>query len=247
MIVAVCGKGGVGKTTVSAVSALAMTRREGVKALMVDADPAAGLSMALAIKAERTLDDIRQDTVREIRDKRTDKEDVAVGIDFRLMDALTERGNLAFLSIGRPREEGCYCAVNSLLRDSIEVLAGRFDLTVIDAEAGIEQINRKVLRSIDYLLLVSDASAKGIRVARSIRDVACRWNARLKAGLLLNRVKNEDELRAAEAGTDLLILGRIPEDDTIRRFDARELSFFDLPSCPAADAVVKALEDARIL
>src|SRR5450756_2130876 len=164
MIVAVCGKGGVGKTTVTAVAARELSRLKDIKALVVDADPGGGLEMALSIKPKKTLNDVRKEIIEEAKAGKRDERDLAVSVDYILAEALTEVGNLAFLSIGRPEDEGCYCKVNVILRDAIEGLAGRFDVTVIDAEAGIEQVNRKVMGEVDYVLLVSDTSTKGIRV-----------------------------------------------------------------------------------
>src|SRR4030042_1176130 len=85
---------------------------------------------------------------------------------------LEERGDLAFLAIGRPEKEGCYCQVNDFLREIIESAAKSFDYVVIDGEAGIEQVNRRVMERVTHLILISDASARGINVARTIQSVA---------------------------------------------------------------------------
>ncbi len=246
-VVALCGKGGVGKTTVSAVIARALSLRKDLRALIVDADPAGGLGMALSVPVKRSVDEVRTDIIRTIKKGESDKRDLAVSVDYLLMEAVTERGNLAFLSIGRPEQIGCYCSVNTLLKNAIELLAGNFDITVIDAEAGIEQVNRNVMSAVDFLVLVSDTSVKGIRVAETIKKVAGEISGQDKTGLLLNRVRSEDEVGEISARTELDIIGWLPEDETIRRFDARELSFFNLPPCPAYNAAVKALEKAGIL
>lgn len=164
-----------------------------------------------------------------------------------MMEALTEKGNLAFLSIGRPLELGCYCSVNNLLRDAIELLADQFDLTVIDAEAGIEQVNRNVMSAVEFLVLVSDPSHRGIQVAETIRKVAGRISGPNQTGLLLNRVCSQNELKGIRRPQGLDLMGWIPEDETIRRFDTKGLGFFDLPSCPAREAVLKAFERANLL
>jgi len=246
-VVAICGKGGAGKTTVSAVFAKALSERNDLRALVVDADPTGGLGMALSIPVKRSIDEVRAETIRAIKTGESDRRDIAVSADYLLMEAISERGNLAFLSIGRPEQIGCYCSVNSLLRDAIEFLVGNFDITLIDAEAGIEQVNRDVMRAVEFIVLVSDTSAKGIRVAETIKKVAEEISGQNKTGLLLNRVRSEDEVREIEARTELEVIGWFPEDETIRRFDAQELSFFDLPPCPASKGVVEALERAKIL
>jgi len=246
-VAAICGKGGVGKTTVSAMTARILARSKGTRALLVDADPAGGLSMALSLPAERTVNDVRIDTIEQIKRRRADNRDLAVSVDYMLMEAVAERGRIAFLSIGRPQEHGCYCAVNSLLREAIELLAGKFDLVLIDAEAGIEQMNRNVMSAVDTLILVSDTSAKGLRVARDVRDVAEDAMREHRAFLLLNRIRSEQEAQAVSSSTDLRVAGWLPEDDTVRRFDADERSFFDLPSCPALEALERVFGKEGIL
>ena len=247
MIIAVCGKGGVGKTTVSAVAARALSRRKGARSLIVDADPAGGLSVALALDPGKTLNDVRKEIIEEVKAGLRDEKDLAVSLDYLLAEALTERGNLAFLSIGRPEDVGCYCKVNVLLKDAIEGLAGRFDCAVIDAEAGIEQVNRKVMSAVDYVLLVADTSAKALKVAETIKEVAERMIGGVGAGLLINRARDEGEAGAVVRNTSLQVLGWVPEDETVREFDAGGKSFLGLPDCPASNAIERALEAAGLL
>ncbi len=246
-VIAVCGKGGVGKTTVSAIISSAMSGQKEKRTLIVDADHAGGLGMALGISGQKSISKVRSKTIAEIKRGSADKKDLAMSIDYLLMEALTERDNLAFLSIGRPEDIGCYCSVNSLLRGAVEVLADKFDLVIIDAEAGIEQVNRKVMSAVDYLILVSDTSSKALRVAEEIKTVASEVNGQGRTGLLLNRIVSEDEVDEIKTKTTLEVIGWIPEDKTIRHFDAKEISFFELGPCPAKDAVEKAVAKTGIL
>jgi len=246
-VVAVCGKGGVGKTMVSAILCGELGRRKDRKALIIDADHAGGLEMALQLSGGKSINQVRVETIREIRKKNADHQDLARGIDYMVARALTEKGNLAFLSLGRPEEVGCYCSVNSLLREAIEQLAVRFDFTLIDAEAGIEQVNRNVMKAVDYLFLVSDTSAKAVRVAETIQKVAFENAGEAKAGLLVNRVHSKAELEEVKSRTALDVIGWIPEDETIRTFDGQNLSFFSLPPCPASAAVIEAAARVGVL
>lgn len=235
--IAVCGKGGVGKTAVVAMIAKVLLENGSIKALVIDADPSGGLSMTLSLPSGTTVNDIRKEVIRDAKRRRVDKADVTASADYHLFDALTEHGNLAFLSIGRPEEEGCYCQVNTLLRKAIELLSGDFELTVIDAEAGIEQINRRVIKKLDNLILLSDLSAKGLQVADTIKRVADDSIQYSEVSLLVNRVSNEKELEGISRSTSLPLNGWIPEDATIRRYDQDGISFFELPVCPALSAV----------
>ena len=189
-ILAFAGKGGVGKTSLSAavIRILSETYPD-KKILAVDADPAVGLSTALGLEPALTLDDVRLTIADAI-----DRGETATAVEllgearFHLADCIVERGNVSFLAIGRPEAAGCYCKINAYLKQVIEMLAGNYDVVVIDGEAGVEQINRRVMEHITDLILVSDASRKGISVAGSIVDVASRLAPEAKPGIIFNRV-----------------------------------------------------------
>jgi CO dehydrogenase maturation factor len=236
-VLAVCGKGGVGKTTISALLSRLLSEAASGRVLVVDADPAVGLGMALSRFPERSVNDIRKEIISAVRQHSTDSVDLAASVDYKMMEIVMDSGNLGFLSVGRPEEEGCYCQLNTLLREAIETLSSHFDLTLIDAEAGVEQVNRRVMRSVSHLLLVSDSALKAVRVAESIRKVADDAVAYRKLGLIVNRARGEEDARRLAAQTDLPLLGWIPEDDAVREFDAEARSFLELPACPALEAV----------
>ena len=227
-VVCICGKGGVGKTTISALLSRLVLERQGIRGLAVDADPGGGLSMALSLPVKKTVNDLRKTVIEAVKTRSSDRMNVAASIDFQLLESLSEHRNLAFLAVGRPEEEGCYCQVNSFLRESIQILAGQFDFTVIDAEAGVEQVNRRVIEQIDLLLLVSDQSAKGISVAETIAEVAAKTMRGHRTGLLLNRLQSLAEAEYIRRNTALDLLGWLPEDRLIREFDLSGRSFLGL-------------------
>lgn len=246
--VALCGKGGVGKTSVAALMMKALARRKDLKILAIDADPAVGLCLALGLDVKKTVDDIRNDLIRSIqKGGGQDKSATLHQLDYELFDALTERGNVCFLAIGRPESEGCFCKVNSLLKDIIEDLAKNFDVVLIDGEAGVEQINRRVMKTVDHLVIVSDTSAKGMNVAKTIKHLAQDNQAvhYQSMGMILNRVKDEQEAQRIKDNAPINVLGWIREDDLIREYDFDGKSFLDFPdtseACRTVEGIVKAL------
>lgn len=241
-IIALCGKGGVGKTSISASMIKILLTDPRKKVLAIDADPAVGLATALGIQVGRTVDDIRNELIRRIKSgEAQNKSEVLATLDYEMLAALEERQNLGFLAIGRPENEGCYCQVNHMLKDLIVSLAKNFDYVVIDGEAGIEQINRRVMESVTHLLLISDASKKGLEVAKTILCVADKAVSCRKAGLIVNRLHGTEEFESLHIPAPLDCLGWVPEDGTIRRTDIAGGSLLAAQDGPAADAVMGCL------
>ncbi len=237
-VLAVCGKGGVGKTSIAAMLVRHFIRQPEARVLAIDADPAVGLATSLGIDVTRTVDDIRNDLIRQVTSGATiDKAQMLAMLDYEMFSALEERDNLAFLAIGRPEKEGCYCQVNHILKDVIASVAGNFDYVVIDGEAGIEQVNRRVMETVTHLVLVSDASVKGINVVNTIKQVADTAIEYEAAGLIFNRIRGKEEYNRLSNAAGIDILGWLPEDDQIRTADMEGKSLLDLPDGPVPDAL----------
>ena len=244
ILLAVCGKGGVGKTSISAIVVRILAEKSDRRILAIDADPSVGLATALGFRGERTVNDIRNDLIGRIeKGESENRQALLAALDYEVIAALEERENVAFLAIGRPEREGCYCKVNSMLRDIIESVARNFDYVVIDGEAGIEQVNRRVLATVTHLLLVSDASAKGLKVIETIGTVAGQAVHYEKAGLLLNRIRGEGEKNRLSLPPSIPLLGWVPEDDGIRDADIAGRNLMEIPPCPAIEAVKRAIKD----
>ncbi len=222
-VIAVCGKGGVGKTAFSALLAHALMHRADTgRLLVIDADPALGLALAMGVEPARTIGSVRDALLEAATSGSAQAErDIAEKLDYLVFESLVETDHFAFLAMGRSRELGCYCSVNDLLRDSIEMLTGEFDTIVIDGEAGLEQINRQVAASIDDLIIVSDGSARSQRTVETIWDMA-RVNNVVAAGsidLVLNR--QAPGVPAAPLRDDVIprYLGSIPDDGSLSVLD----------------------------
>jgi CO dehydrogenase maturation factor len=243
VILAVCGKGGVGKTSISALIVRALSLDPNNRVLAIDADPAVGLSFPLGITVRKTVDDIRNELIiRLARGEKRSREELIRSLDYEVFDALQERENIAFLAIGRPEGDGCYCRVNALLKDIIRETAANFDYVVIDAEAGIEQVSRRVMEMVTHLLLITDTSLKGRTIVEAIYHAAASKTAVKKAGVLFNRIRNPAETHALRSGTNLPVWGSLPEEGRIRDFDREGRSFFELPRCAFSDRLAIIVE-----
>lgn len=228
-IIAVAGKGGVGKTTISAAIVRILTRTHpDWRILAIDADPAIGLSTALGITVVKTLDDIRKEIVaKTVSGETREAIDLLNEARFHIFEAMAENPDFAFLAIGRPETAGCYCGVNAYLKEVIAALSDEFDAVVIDGEAGIEQINRRVMEKVTHLLLVSDQSRKGISVLRTIHSLSTELIHPGRTGAILNRVENPDWNQYVDLG-DIELVATIAPDNAQLQNDIRGLSVFDL-------------------
>lgn len=221
VIIAVCGKGGVGKTTLSAAVIQLLLEAPSRRVLAIDADPAAGLAGVLGVEVVRTVDDLRAEVVAELSRGGVDRQELLARLDYGVLEVMRERGRLAFLAIGRPERAGCFCKVNELLKEVIGGVAGNFDVVVIDGEAGLEQVNRRVFERVTHLLQVSDASARGLRVALTLRGLAGSAIRCQRAGLVLNRIRRAEEVERLAVPEELNLVGWVPEDDAVREADLR--------------------------
>ncbi len=229
IILAFCGKGGVGKTSISALSVrLLHEAHPDKKILAIDADPAIGLATALGVESGSTVDDIRKLFIEHVESGESKAAlEILSEAKYQIFDALVEIENISFLAIGRPEASGCYCKVNAYLKEVISLLANSFDYVVIDGEAGIEQVNRRVMEKVTHLILVSDASKKGIEVTKTIKKVAKDLVMYETDGLILNRVSENVDANKLDLSS-LNLLSVIPDDKQMMLSDVEGKSVFSL-------------------
>ena len=225
-ILALVGKGGVGKTTICSAFVRSLSEKyPEARILAIDADPAVGLSTALGVTPGVTLDDLRRAIIEKAASGAGKEAIELLGeVRFRIFDALTETERFAFLAIGRPEGAGCYCAVNAYLKEVIEMISRDFDFVVIDGEAGIEQVNRRVMEKVTHLFFVTDGSKKGVQVVNSIHHVADELVAYDKCGVIVNRVDDPEVIRALTEGNPAEdpVPGKDPAEDPVPGKDPAE-------------------------
>ena len=248
-ILAVSGKGGVGKTSISAAFVRLLTEAyPDSRILAIDADPAVGLSTALGVEVRETLDDIRKGIVASVEDgEPREAIEMLAEARYRIFDTMVEGQAFSFLAIGRPESAGCYCKVNAYLKEVINLLSRDFDYVVIDGEAGIEQINRRVMEKVTHLVLVTDPSRKGTQVIDTIRRVADELVMYDRCGAVVNRLTDPAMLSHIRIeNTELLAV--IPTDEAHAANDIEGKSVFDLPAdSPIMRGAREALEKLAIL
>ncbi|MFX1504385.1 MAG: AAA family ATPase [Promethearchaeota archaeon] len=230
LVISIVGKGGSGKTVITTLLAKSISKNYKLKMLLIDADPThPHLSHMVNLLPEKSLEKLRTDVIDEILTKAKDFEEVAENIDFEVYNAIAESKDFSLFSIGQPEGPGCFCPSNALLRKVLSSISKDFDVVLIDCEAGLEQINRMVIENVDILLIISDISIRSIETAEAIRKSAKKFTKYKKLGIILNRAKgNIDFIHKKLKDLNLPLLGEIPEDSNITKFDAKGKSIIDI-------------------
>jgi CO dehydrogenase maturation factor len=137
--------------------------------------------------------------------------------------ALEEGERIDLLTMGRPEGQGCYCAINHLLRDIMDDLNRKYPFVVMDNEAGMEHISRRTTNDVDLLLLVTDPTVRGVKTAGEMIELAHQVEVDVKQTILIiNRVEDEltDILKSSINELDLEISALIPADSNINYLDS---------------------------
>lgn len=242
-VIAITGKGGTGKTALAAIMVKILSRDARIKLLAIDADSSISLSTTLGMPVVRTVNDIRQEI---IQDPQARSKLAQTNIRTLIRSIVKQQKGIHQLVMGRPEGPGCFCAVNDLLKYGIQTLSRDFTVTIVDGEAGPEQINRRVLENADTLIIVADTSIRSLHTASQIREIAEAGKAVKFAniGLVINRMKEERKTIVQHAQQmHQRILGYVPEDENITKYDLiGEPLLKLLNSSPSVIAVEKILE-----
>jgi CO dehydrogenase maturation factor len=229
--IAICGKGGTGKTTLSAVILRLLIRSGKGPVLVIDADADGNLADALGLKGAETVGAVLDEMEKKASQlpPGMSKDDWLEG---QMAKVLVEERGFDFLSMGRGEGPGCYCYVNSVLRRIMDKLESQYPYSVMDNAAGMEHLSRRTTRAADCLFLVSDHSLRGVESGGRIAELAKELKLDVKEmGFVINRVPGTVDpvilKRVEEKG--LKIFGSIPEDDQIKRFDLEGRSLLELP------------------
>lgn len=221
-VIAITGKGGTGKTAVSAILIRHLIRTGNkYNVLVIDADPDANLADALGVKVNKTVGDMREfmQQSRYNTPPDTDKQQL---FEAKLFEILIEDEGFDMLVMGKPEGSGCYCFVNNLLRGIMDKTIDQYDLTIIDSPAGLEHLSRKVIPDLDSLIVVTDASRRGLTTGERIRDLATELGLKYNnLYVVANKVteSNKNMVMENAKSVGLKVIGTIPYDETLAKFD----------------------------
>ena len=235
-IIAVAGKGGVGKTTLTGLLIQYLCESGKKPVLAVDADANANLNEVLGVGIECTLGELREEIERAGVDSRYQ---IPAGmtkqayLEARLADAITEEDDYDLMVMGRTQGQGCYCFVNGLVQTQIQKLQSHYPYVVVDNEAGMEHISRGLIPTMEIAILVSDCSRRGIQAVGRIKKLIeeCDMHPQ-QIGLIVNRapngILNEGTQEEIEI-QGLNLLGVVPQDELVYEYDCEGRPTVELP------------------
>ncbi len=235
-IIAVAGKGGVGKTTLTGLLIQYLCESGKKPVLAVDADANANLNEVLGVEIECTLGELREEIERAGVDSRYQ---IPAGmtkqayLETRLADAITEEDDYDLMVMGRTQGQGCYCFVNGLVQTQIQKLQSHYPYVVVDNEAGMEHISRGLIPTMEIAILVSDCSRRGVQAAGRIAALMKELNFKPKTvGLIVNRAPegklDEGTMEEVEK-QGLTLLGVVPQDQDVYQYDCDGKPIVRLP------------------
>jgi len=246
--IAVTGKGGTGKTVVSSLIIRHLKERSAGPVLALDADPDANLATVLGIPVEKTIGDLREESLKGIKNLPPGM-DKANYLEAGLHEVIVETKKLDLITMGRSEGPGCYCYINNLLRKFADDLQSSYEWVVIDNEAGLEHLSRRTAAKVDHLIVVVNQNPLSIDCAKRIDKLT----SDLKQGirekhLLVNNAGNVDCVGAIRKKTghlDMEFLGCVPHDSAVESFVFEGRSLFELDRSPAILKMDEVMEKIR--
>ena len=238
--IAVAGKGGCGKTSITALVIRYLKKNGKVPILAVDADPNANLGESLGLTAGQTIGTILDAFQHE-------KISIPPGmtkeayLEYKLNETVVESQGLDLITMGRGQGPECYCYPNTVLKKFIDSLSDSYAYVVMDNEAGMEHLSRKTTDDVDILMLVSNHSVKGVRAIARILELVGELKLQVKKTVvIINMVPDKldplvaDELKRLGLKADIII----PEDKNLYRHDLEQKPLIEMPdTSPAVQAV----------
>lgn len=231
--IAIIGKGGVGKTTVAALVAGGLIAKGRSPILAVDADPNTCLDAALGVRVANTIGAAREDARRAAGSGKVTGISKQELLNMKISEGLVEAEGFDLIAMGRSEGPGCYCYANNVLKQAIAKLSKNYPYVVIDNEAGLENLSRRIVTRVNFLIMVADPSRQGVRTAKRLYDLAKEMEIRYdRLALVFNRLRegifpNEAEEVSKEIKADFMTA--LPADETLAKFGESGESLLGVP------------------
>jgi CO dehydrogenase maturation factor len=218
-LIAVAGKGGVGKTTVAALLVMRLLQRGLRPVLAVDADPNTCLDAALGVNVAKTVGGVREDARKFAQERTVRGMDKKRFLELRIAESLVESDDFDLIAMGRSEGPGCYCYANNMLKAVLKAMVSKYPYVVMDNEAGLENLSRRIVNKVSLLVMVTDPTGRGFETLRRLHKLSSEMEITYdNLAIVVNRLRRNElpagaeELRGA-TGADIIV--GIPEDENI--------------------------------
>lgn len=223
--IAITGKGGVGKTTLTGLLISRLIENGRLPVLAVDADANSCLHTVLGVKVKNTVGRIREDARIEASSGKVTGIAKQQMLEMKIAECLVEAKNFDLIAMGRPEGPGCYCFANNVLRDVIKKLSSSYPYVIIDNEAGLENLSRRIVQKVDLLVMVADPSKNGIETVRRLHKLAFEMNIDFKRlCVFINRSRTgklPDDAVFLKNETEAEFVIALPDNEEIASFSER--------------------------
>lgn len=243
--IAVAGKGGTGKTSLTGILIDYLAKEKKGDTLVVDADANSNINDVLGMDISGTIGQIKEkaNQIEKSNAQIPSGMTKAQYLEYELNCIVEEGDGYDLLVMGRSDGEGCYCFVNSILKKQIHLMSNHYDYIVVDNEAGMEHLSRKTTRHVDTLLLVSDCSRRSIQAVARIRDLAKELKLSVdNVHLIVNKVPNgilHEGVKEEIEKYNLDLIGIVPLDEMIYEYDSTGKPLVNLPEDSKAKMAIK--------
>lgn len=242
-IIAISGKGGVGKTTITGLllKFLAEKYSDNHDILVIDGDPASNIPEIIGLKTdlEKTVSKLTVNLKQKIDNGKIPPGfDKGLALESDIQGIIYEEDDYDILVLGRGEGKGCYCFINNLLKNIIDPLEESYDLIIMDMPAGLEHFSRRTEKDVDDLIIVTDMSRMGFNVVERIVEIAKEVHLDFsKYWIIGNRFTEEAkqylEEKIAEIkekfGIDIVLAGYVPSDNEITKANLLSSPIVEIP------------------
>jgi len=245
MKIAVCGKGGVGKTTISGLLCRTLASKN-IPVLAIDGDPNPNLALTLGVDPKAAMPKALTSKLLEVYQKDDGKKYAKLNAsltDIMEVYGIQAADNLTLLAVGQPEHAatGCMCGIHTTVREIIHTaLEESEQVTLLDLEASLEQMKRGTSKYVDVLLCLVEPYYRSMEAAARFQRLAKELEIK-NILAVANKVKNpedEEAIRQFCAQTDLPVIAVIPLDATIAEADKNgSLDIGEIKHSPALQAI----------
>lgn len=226
MKIAVSGKGGVGKTTITALLAHSFVK-DGLKVIAIDADPDANLAHTLGFP-----EDVKITPLVELKDlikERVGAEPGKATVYFKMNPKVDDipdkfsvkKDNIKLMAMGTIRRggSGCACPENVMVKQLLShLLIQRDEVVILDMEAGIEHLGRGTSKFVDQLLVVLEPTTSSIQTFSRIKKLATDLGVK-RIIPVANKIKDNEDIERIKSDIDIDIWCTIPKTESLADYN----------------------------